>query len=164
VDGLRHETMHNSGRCCGSGRTCYGAGRMSKALRTGVAFGLKVEPRQAQREKGSSPTLDVNGCCCSFVWVGRCVASQVPNWPGPTFVAIEHRVTTRLPFSANAFRTRPAGVRIVISIQKTVSIEQVFISVFIMAVHDFQNISKSVPGGRPSGTAPVAETGVVPAP
>jgi len=92
VDGLRHETMHNSGQCCGSGRTCYGAGRMSKALRTGVAFGLKVGRRQAQREKGSSPTLDVNGCCCSFVWVGRCVASQVPNWPAPTFVAIEHRV------------------------------------------------------------------------
>jgi len=67
VDGLRHEMMHNSGQCCGSGWTCYGAGQMSKALRTGMAFGLKVGPWQAQREKGSSPTLDVNRCCCSFV-------------------------------------------------------------------------------------------------
>jgi len=89
VDRLRHETIHNSGRCCGSGRTCYGAGWMSKALRTSMGFGSKVGPRQAQREKGSSPTLDVNGCCCSFVWAGRCVASQVPHWPRPTFVAIE---------------------------------------------------------------------------
>jgi len=70
VDGLRHETMHNSGRCCGSGRTCYGAGRMSKALRTGVGFGLKVGPRQAQREKGSSPTLLI---CLG--WSVRCVPS-----------------------------------------------------------------------------------------
>ena len=62
----------------------------------------------------------------------------------------------------------PASVRIITSSQRTVSIEKVFISEFIsefiMAIHDFQNISKSVPGGRPGGTAPIAETGVVPAP
>jgi len=57
-----------------------------------------------------------------------------------------------------------AGVQIVFSSQRMLSIEKVFISEFIMAIHDFQNNSKSAPGGRPSGTAPVAETGAVPAP
>jgi len=57
-----------------------------------------------------------------------------------------------------------AGIWIIISRERVVLIEKVFISEFIMAIHDFQNISKSVPGGRPSGTAPIAETGAVPAP
>jgi len=99
VDRLKDEMMHNSGGCCGSGRTCYRAGQMNKALRTGMGF------RQAQREKGSSPTLDVNGCCCSFVWVGRCVGSQVPNWPRPTFVAIEPKKKLRIPGSLSLSST-----------------------------------------------------------
>jgi len=41
---------------------------------------------------------------------------------------------------------------------------QMLLWLYMIAVHDLQNISKSVPGGRPSGTAPVAETGAVPAP
>ena len=89
MDRLRHETIHNSGQCCGSGHTCYGAGWMSKALRTGMG---RLGHGRHKGEKGSSPTLDVNGCCCSFVWVGWCVVSQVLNWPRPTFVAIEHWV------------------------------------------------------------------------
>jgi len=70
--------MDNSGRCCGSGRTCYGAGRMRMALGTGVGFGLRIGLQQVRRENGSSSTLEVYMCCCSFLRVGwrvRCIRS-----------------------------------------------------------------------------------------
>ena len=122
----------------------------------------KVGPWQAQREKGSSPTLDVNRCCCSFVWVGQCIASQVLNWPRPTLLlSIRSNHLTAIFGQCVPY---PASIQIIISGQRMVLIEKVFISEFIMAIHDFQNISKSIPGGRPGGTAPIAETGAVPAP
>ena len=39
-----------------------------------------------------------------------------------------------------------------------------WVSTYAMHYSHFNCISNSVPGGRPGGTAPVAETGAVPAP
>jgi len=62
VDGLRHETMHNSSQCCGSGHTCYRADRMSKdsslmTLLTDVADDSSVTPA-IQIWAGSCPMHD----------------------------------------------------------------------------------------------------------
>jgi len=63
---------------------------MSQALRTGMAFGLKV--MAGAKVEGLKPNAGHQQVLLLICLGWLCIASQVPNWLGPTFVAIEHWV------------------------------------------------------------------------